>query len=78
MRLPVRKTANEPRKHSQSWRIATAEEIHFEGRPSFVAKNRYDLPAKMPVPKNFSYGALAPYLPPLPAEIGSKPKPQGD
>jgi hypothetical protein len=22
----------------------------------------------MPVPKNFSYGALAPYLPPLPAE----------
>ena len=42
---------------SQRW-------LHFEARPSFVAKNRYDLPAKMPVPKNFSYGALAPYLPP--------------
>jgi AAA domain/Protein of unknown function (DUF669) len=34
---------------SQRW-------LHFEARPSFVAKNRYDLPAKMPVPKNFSYG----------------------
>ena len=54
---------------SQRW-------LHFEARPSFVAKNRYDLPAKMPVPKNFSYGALAPYLPPLPTEIGSKPKPK--
>ena len=41
-----------------------------------MAGNRYDLPAKMPVPKNFSYGALAPYLPPLPTEIGSKPKPK--
>ena len=40
---------------SQRW-------LHFEARPSFVAKNRYDLPAKMPVPKDFSYGALAPYL----------------
>ena len=52
---------------SQRW-------LHFEARPSFVAKNRYDLPAKMPVPKNFSYGALAPYLPPQPsAAIDGKP-----
>ena len=53
---------------SQRW-------LHFEARPSFVAKNRYDLPAKMPVPKNFSYGALAPYLPPQPsaAIIDGKP-----
>jgi len=52
---------------SQRW-------LHFEARPSFVAKNRYDLPAKMPVPKDFSYGALAPYLPPQPsAAIDGKP-----
>ena len=38
---------------SQRW-------LHFEARPSFVAKNRYDLPARMPVPKDFSYEALAP------------------
>ena len=55
---------------SQRW-------LHFEGRPSFVAKNRYGLPAKMPVPKDFSYGALAPYLPPQPsAAIDGKPEPQ--
>jgi hypothetical protein len=52
---------------SQRW-------LHFEARPSFVAKNRYGLPAKMPVPKDFSYGALAPYLPPQPsAVIDGKP-----
>ena len=55
---------------SQRW-------LHFEARPSFVAKNRYGLPAKMPVPKDFSYGALAPYLPPQPsAAIDGKPKPK--
>ena len=56
---------------SQRW-------LHFEARPSFVAKNRYGLPAKMPVPKDFSYGALAPYLPPQPsaAIIDGKPKPK--
>ena len=54
---------------SQRW-------LHFESRPSFVAKNRYGLPAKMPVPKDFSYGALAPYLPPQPsAAIDGKPNP---
>jgi hypothetical protein len=55
---------------SQRW-------LHFEARPSFVAKNRYDLPAKMPVPKDFSYEALAPYLPPQPsAAIDGKPNPK--
>ena len=48
-----------------------------KARPSFVAKNRYGLPAKMPVPKDFSYGALAPYLPPQPsAAIDGKPNPK--
>jgi hypothetical protein len=42
---------------SQRW-------LHWEARPSFVAKNRYGLPAKMPVPINFSYEALASYFPP--------------
>jgi AAA domain len=38
--------------------------LHWEARPSFVAKNRYGLPAKMMVPDNFDYGAnLAPYFP---------------
>jgi hypothetical protein len=38
--------------------------LHWEGRPSFVAKNRYGLPAKMMIPKDFDYGtALAPYFP---------------
>jgi DNA polymerase III delta prime subunit len=49
--------------------------IHWEGRPSFLAKNRYGLPSKMPVPKEFEYGALVPFFPPLPADsLGSKPK----
>jgi hypothetical protein len=38
--------------------------LHFEARPSFVAKNRYGLPPKIIVPKGFDYGAtLAPYFP---------------
>jgi AAA domain len=41
--------------------------LHWEGRPAFTAKNRYGLPAKMPVPADFSYSALAEYFPPLPA-----------
>jgi hypothetical protein len=45
---------------SQRW-------LHWEGRPSFVAKNRYGLPAKMPVPADFSYEALASYFPQPPA-----------
>ena len=55
---------------SQRW-------LHFEGRPAFVAKNRYGLPAKMPVPQDFSYDAFAPYLPPRPsAVIDGKPNPK--
>jgi AAA domain len=45
---------------SQRW-------LHLEARPSFVAKNRYGLPAKMPVPVDFSYEALASYFPQPPA-----------
>jgi hypothetical protein len=52
---------------SQRW-------LHFEARPSFVAKNRYGLPAKMPVPVNFDYGALAPYFPLLSAGASSAAK----
>jgi hypothetical protein len=44
---------------SQRW-------LHWESRPSFVAKNRFGLPAKMPVPVNFDYSALAEYFPVLP------------
>jgi hypothetical protein len=45
---------------SQRW-------LHWEARPSFVAKNRYGLPAKMPVPADFRYEALASYFPQPPA-----------
>jgi hypothetical protein len=48
--------------------------LHFEGRPSFVAKNRYGLPAKMMVPKDFDFektlGAYFPKIKP-PAAAGS-------
>jgi hypothetical protein len=43
--------------------------LHFEARPAFVAKNRFALPAKMPVPLDFDFASkLAPLLPsPAPA-----------
>jgi hypothetical protein len=38
--------------------------LHCEGRPSFVAKNRYGLPPKIMIPQNLDYGAvLAPFFP---------------
>jgi hypothetical protein len=38
--------------------------VHFEARPSFVAKNRYNLPAKLLIPPDFNYDAtLSPYFP---------------
>jgi hypothetical protein len=43
--------------------------LHCEGRPSFTAKNRYGLPPKIMIPKDFNYdAALAPYFPPAVAE----------
>jgi hypothetical protein len=33
----------------------SARYIHWEGKPSFTAKNRYALPAKMLVPKDFDF-----------------------
>lgn len=45
---------------SQRW-------LCWEARPSFVAKNRYALPAKMPISKDFSYSALAEFFPQPPA-----------
>jgi hypothetical protein len=38
--------------------------LHFEGRPAFVAKSRFDLPAKILCPKDFDVSAsLAPLFP---------------
>jgi hypothetical protein len=43
--------------------------LHVEGRPSFTAKNRYGMPPKIMIPKDFSFGAaLAPYFPPAVAD----------
>lgn len=39
--------------------------LHFENHPAFTAKNRYGLPAKLPVPLDFDFAnKLAPFLPP--------------
>jgi AAA domain len=45
---------------SQRW-------LYWQPRPAFTAKNRYGLPAKMSVPADFSYDALASYFPQPPA-----------
>jgi hypothetical protein len=48
----------------------SARYIHWEGKPSFTAKNRYALPAKMLVPKDFDFNKqLAQYFP-TPAGAG--------
>jgi AAA domain len=54
---------------SQRW-------LHLEARPSFVAKNRYGLPAKMPINRHFSYSALAEYFPQPPAAFSTATQPQ--
>jgi hypothetical protein len=42
----------------------SARWLHFEGRPAFVAKSRFDLPAKILCPKDFDVGtSLAPLFP---------------
>jgi hypothetical protein len=45
---------------SQRW-------LHLEARPSFVAKNRYGMPARLQIPVDFNYEAIASYFAPLPA-----------
>ena len=37
--------------------------LHFETHPAFVAKSRYGLPAKLPVPLDFDFAKLTPFLP---------------
>lgn len=37
--------------------------IHCEGRPAFVAKNRYNMPAKIEFKHGAGYAALAPFFP---------------
>jgi hypothetical protein len=42
----------------------TQRYLHFENHPAFTAKNRYGLPAKMPVARDFDFTKqLAPFLP---------------
>jgi hypothetical protein len=40
-----------------------ARYLHWEGKPAFTAKNRYGLPAKMLVAKDFDFKQLAPFFP---------------
>jgi len=37
--------------------------MYLEGRPAFMAKNRYCMPEKLPYKKGEGYKAIAPYLP---------------
>lgn len=46
--------------------------IYAEGRPSFVAKNRYNMPEKLIYKQGEGYAALAPYLPAAPAPETTK------
>jgi hypothetical protein len=42
--------------------------LHFEKHPAYVAKSRYGLPAKMPVPLDLDFDKkLAPFFPPAAA-----------
>jgi hypothetical protein len=41
----------------------SARYLHWEGRPSFTAKNRYALPSKMLVSKDFDFKQLAAFFP---------------
>jgi hypothetical protein len=43
----------------------SARWLHFEGRPAYVAKSRYELPAKLPCTKDFDViTKLMPFFPP--------------
>ena len=37
--------------------------LHSEGRPAYVAKNRYDIPDKIKIEKGKGWEAIAPFLP---------------
>ena len=53
---------------SQRW-------LHWEARPAFTAKNRYGLPAKMPIDKDFSYGRSPSYFPAAAGASDGNPQP---
>jgi hypothetical protein len=56
----------------------SARYLHWEGRPAFTAKNRYNLPAKMPVAKDFDFAKqLAPYFPPSASQHSANQQPNG-
>lgn len=46
--------------------------IYAEGRPSFVAKNRYGLPDKLLYTRGSGYQAIAPYFPCAPEGVATK------
>ncbi len=48
--------------------------IYTEGRPSFVAKNRYGMPEKLMFQLGSGYAALAPYLPAQAVEQETAPQ----
>ena len=55
--------------------------LHFEGRPAFVAKSRFELPPKLLCPKDFDVGtSLASIFPKVApgAKVRSTPKHIGE
>jgi AAA domain len=61
----IREDAQGPGKKGEKRAIAEGVNrfIYCEGRPAFLAGNRYNLPAKLRYDKGKGYAALAPYLP---------------
>jgi hypothetical protein len=50
--------------------------LFVEGRPAFAAKNRYGMPPKIPVDRDFDIGELTKYFPAVAADEGSHAAPQ--
>ena len=64
----IREDAQGPGKKGEKRAIAEGVNrfIFTEGRPAFLAGNRYNMPAKIRYDKGKGYSALAPYLPAQP------------
>jgi hypothetical protein len=56
----------------------SARYLNWEGKPAFTAKNRYGLPAKMLVPKDFDFRQLAASLPERAGAGAGHSQPNGD
>jgi hypothetical protein len=56
----------------------SARYLNWEAKPAFTAKNRYGLPAKMLVPKDFDYNKQLAAFFPASFPVSQRPNPHGD